>query len=341
LNIAFVRPGRTTLRDIVAAARETALQQAYATLSQSLSTPQAEEIAELLATPACEGRNDSAPRLRSRLEQLRTMPRKESPEAVLSLLDRLTEIRSLGLTALPAMADVHPATRRMLGSWGYRYDVWSLRRFASAKREAIVLCFLHAARAETTHAAVEVLEELGAIVLDDSIADAALRAAIFARLPSAEISRLVDGCRTLRASNEGSHLGVIHHWYGYTRKYSPALIEQSPFQFAEGSPIGPAVLYMKEVNRDQSRKLSADAPIDFLPRRWMKHVVRKDASGETTISRPHYEPALLTTLNENIKSGDVTVSYSRRWTDFEEYLIPRMTWWEKRAQYYAALGLAA
>ena len=132
---------------------------------------------------------------------------------------------------------------------------------------------------------------------------------------------------------------MIHHWYGYTRKYSPALIEETPFQFAESSPIGRAVLYMKEVNRDQSRKLNADAPIDFLPRRWVKHVIRKDAGGETTVSRPHYEPALLTTLNENIKSGDVTVSYSRRWTDFEEYLIPRTIWSEKRAHYYAALGL--
>ena len=233
----IVRPGRTTLRDILATAREAALQRAYATLSQSLSATQAEQIAALLATPASEdGRNDGAPRLRSRVEQLKTMARKESPEALLSLLDRLTEIRSLGLTALPAMADVHPATRRMLASWWYRYDVWSLRRFASAKREAIVLCFLHAARAETTDAAVEmqdklitgvhnkarqryedllraseearsraveVLEELGAIVLDDSVADAGLRPAFFARLPSGEISRLVDGCRTLRASNEG------------------------------------------------------------------------------------------------------------------------------------------
>ena len=52
-----------------------------------------------------------------------------------------------------------------------------------------------------------------------------------------------------------------------------------------------------------------------------------------------YEPALLTTLNERLKSGDVTVSHSRRWTDFEEYLIPRATWAEKRAHYYAALQL--
>ena len=33
-------------------------------------------------------------------------------------------------------------------------------------------------------------------------------------------------------------LGLIHHWYGYTRQYSPALLEKTPFQFAEGAPSG-------------------------------------------------------------------------------------------------------
>ena len=88
------------------------------------------------------------------------MPRKESPEALLALLERLTAMQSLGLTALPAMAGVHPATRRMLANWGYRYDVWSLRRFAAPKRYAIVLCFLHAARAEATDAVIDMQDKL-------------------------------------------------------------------------------------------------------------------------------------------------------------------------------------
>ena len=40
-----------------------------------------------------------------------------------------------------------------------------------------------------------------------------------------------------------------------------------------------------------------------------------------------------------IKSGDVTVTHSRRWTDFEDYLIPRVTWAKEREQHYAKLGL--
>ena len=370
----IVRPGRTTLRDVIGTALETALENAYIQLSNTLAPGQAEKIEALLviATPPEGDDANDGPWSRSRLELFKAMPRKESPEALLALLDRLSQIGSLGLSGLSALTEVHPATRRMLANWGYRYNVWKLRRFSSAKRIAIVLCFLHAARAETTDAivemqdklitavhskarqryedllratkearsrAVEILEELGTVVLDDSIPDSELRTAIFARLPSDDIGKLVEGCRTLRAGNEGSHLGLVHHWYGYTRKYSPVFIERTPFQFAEQSPIGRAVLYMKELNRDQQRKFTPEAPIDFLPRRCVKHVVRKDSSGALVASRPHYEPALLTTLNERLKSGDVTVSHSRRWSDFEEYLIPRPRWNNERAQHYAALEL--
>src|SRR5712691_2690207 len=201
-------------------------------------------------------------------------------------------MRLIGLTALPALGEVHPATRRLLAGWGYRYTIWHLRRFPASKRRAIVRCFLHAARAEITDSiiemhdkritslhnkahkrsddilrateetrsrAVEVLEGMGTLVLNDAIPDHEVRQHIFALLPSDEITRLVEGCRTLRAGAEGSPLGLIHHWYGSTRQYSPALLEKTPFQFAEGSSLGRAVTYVNHRNLDGKRQAFADA----------------------------------------------------------------------------------
>ena len=370
----IVRPGRTTLRDFIVSAREAALQNAYAILARDLSPKQLEEVDSLLlvaaSTESAQLESESASR--SRLEQFKTVARKESPESLLGLLDQLSDVRSLGLTACPSLAEIHPATRRLLAGWGYRYSVWNLRRFSVAKRNGIVICFLQAARAEMTDGivemqdklitsihnkarkryeellrateearsrAVEVLEGMGTLVLDDSIPDNPLRTHIFNLLPSEDMSRLMEGCRNLRAGGDGSPLGLVNHWYGYTRKYSPALLEKTPFQFAEDSPLGRAVVFLKGVNANVKGKSFAGAPVDFLPRRWVKHVVLKNAKDELVISRPHYEPALLTTLNERLKSGDVTVSHSRRWTDFEEYLIPRSLWAAKRLEHYANLEL--
>ena len=98
----------------------------------------------------------------------------------------------------------------------------------------------------------------------------------FAQLPSADIDQLVIDSRQLQAGDDGSHLGFVTHWYGYTRKYSPQLLEIMPFQFDQDFALRQAVTHLKDINRDQKRKLTAEAPISFLPRRWMKYVIGKD-----------------------------------------------------------------
>jgi hypothetical protein len=90
----IVRPGRTTLRDLIVSAREAALQNVYAMLSKDLSPRQLEEIDSLLIVAApppepAQMEAESAPR--SRLERFKAVARKESPEALLGLLDQLSD----------------------------------------------------------------------------------------------------------------------------------------------------------------------------------------------------------------------------------------------------------
>ena len=312
---------------------------------------------------------------RSRLDAFRLPAAGASAAILVALTVRLDELSSLGFARWPTLQAVHPATRRLLAGWGYAYDAWSLRRFEPAKRRAILLCTLEAAfaeaadalvemqdklitrvhnrarkhRADLLHAtdaakarAVSVLEDLGGLVLDEpGVPDAELRARIYAHHPREEISLLVEGCRGLREGDPGSHLGFIGCWHAATRQYSPALLDAAPLCFPPGSELGLAVEYLRQVNRDGRRKLGADAPLGFLPPRWRRHVLGLAASTgeERAISRPHYEAALLSTLNERIKSGDVTVEGSRRWADFDNYLIAQPAWTAERLDHYALLGL--
>ena len=200
---------------------------------------------------------------------------------------------------------------------------------------------LHATDAAKARA-VSVLEDLGGLVLDEAgVPDAELRARIYARHPREEISLLVEGCRGLREGDPGSHLGFVGRWHAATRQYSPALLAAAPLCFPRDSELGLAVEHLRQANRDGRRKLGADAPLGFLPPRWRRHVLAPAASAgeERAISRPHYEAALLSTFNERIKSGDVTVEGSRRWADFDNYLIAQPAWAAERLDHYAALGL--
>jgi hypothetical protein len=242
-----------------------------------------------------------------------------------------------------------------MASWGYRYDVWSLRRFAAPKRYSIVLAFLQAALAETLDAIIEmqdklitkvhnnarerreevlrvaeqartravvVLEEIGSLIVDETVPDGELRARIFARRSSDDLAKVVSECRELRDRDDGSHLSFLISWYGYTRKYSPVLLASTPFDFTRCLALGEAVAYLKEVNQESGRRFDNSAPTEFLARRWERYVLAKGATNKGGISRPNYELALLTTLNERLKSGDITVVDSRRWADFDDYLIP-------------------
>jgi hypothetical protein len=96
----IVRPGRTTLRDLLVSAREAGLQTVYTVLTRDLSLVQREEIDSLLVAAS----PDAESTARSRLEQFKAVARKESPESLLALLDQLSDVRSLGLTAWPAVA---------------------------------------------------------------------------------------------------------------------------------------------------------------------------------------------------------------------------------------------
>lgn len=111
-----------------------------------------------------------------------------------------------------------------------------------------------------------------------------------------------------------------------------------PFEWSESTPLGKAVEYLRETNQAGKRKLGEDAPLEWVPQKWQRCVFKRGSDG-TEISRPHYELALLSTLIEKLKSGDVTVRHSRRWADFEEYLISKDEWKASREQHYAALGV--
>jgi hypothetical protein len=123
-----VRPGRTTLRDLVSMAREAGLRQTYDTLTHGLTDTHRKQLDSLLTTVESSGPaaaehvagDKSEPEARSRLERLKVPPHRESPAVLLGLLDRLELIHALGFIEWPALANVHPAARRLLAGWGYR-----------------------------------------------------------------------------------------------------------------------------------------------------------------------------------------------------------------------------
>lgn len=357
----IVRPASRTLHDIITEAKIEGMDRVYRLISEGLTIAQKKMIDQLLEANQ-EGR--------SQLEELRKPAKRESTRSMNELTARLRHLQSLGCEA-ETLKNVPLPTRQLLSTCGYQQDVWSLRRFDDAKKYSIVTAFLNSALVETIDAivdmqdrlitryqnqakekkeallraaekarteAIEAFEDIGAVIVDEEhVVDGDVRKEIFSKRSAQSLRDLLADCQSIKFGTD-AHLDFMGSSYGETRKYSPQMLLNTPFQFKEDSPVGAAVAYLNTVNQEGRRKLDNSAPTAFLSKRWRKHVI-KEQGDKTVISRPHYEMALISTMNERIKAGEVTVSNSRRWGDLEDLLIPLEEWHETKLAHYKKLDL--
>jgi hypothetical protein len=95
-------------------------------------------------------------------------------------------------------------------------------------------------------------------------------------------------------------------------------------------PLLQAVEIIRGMNESGKRKVPDDSPVDFISKRWKKHLYENDG---TTINRHYYEMAVLTELREHVRAGDVSIVGSRQYRDFEEYLFSEFTWNQTKREY--------
>ncbi|EQX80650.1 hypothetical protein G938_04976 [Escherichia coli UMEA 3200-1] len=81
--------------------------------------------------------------------------------------------------------------------------------------------------------------------------------------------------------------------------------------------LADALLVIKDMYKKQLRKVPATAPLEFVPESWRKVVITP-----TGIDRQYYEFCALSELKGALRSGDIWVKGSRRYKNFDDYLIP-------------------
>jgi hypothetical protein len=119
------------------------------------------------------------------------------------------------------------------------------------------------------------------------------------------------------------------------RKFSPALLNALELtQDIEGeqSACLCALQMLRELNATGRRKLPEDAPTEFLPQRLKPIVINH---GE--IDRRAWECALLLKLRDELKAGNLSVRYSKRFARLEEFFIDDLRWQGIREAFFAVL----
>ena len=101
------------------------------------------------------------------------------------------------------------------------------------------------------------------------------------------------------------------------RKFAPDLIEALEFRAARADdPVLAALRLLADLNRSGKRDVPPDAPMPFR-KEW-----RRLVAADGTPDRRLYETAVLATLRDRLRSGDVWVERSSDYRRFDSYLLP-------------------
>ena len=117
--------------------------------------------------------------------------------------------------------------------------------------------------------------------------------------------------------DEDTLITASEKYSGY-RKFVPAFLETFEFKTASAkNQVLAAVDVLRDLNRSGQREVPADAPMPFKSRNW-RELVLEDGKPDRRL----YETAVLATLRDRLRSGDVWVDRTRNYRPFDAYLLP-------------------
>jgi len=346
----IILPAITTLERMVWEARAMAEKKLFNTVSQSLTIEQKEKIEEIITSQHPSESNKTI------LGWLKEPPGHPSPETFLKIIERLEYIREIELETVK-ISHLHRNRLLQLSRLGSRYEPYAFRDFQENKRYSILTVYLLNLTQELTDKAFEIhdrqilsllskgrkaQEEIQKqngkklnekVIHFTNIGQALIKAKqekldVFKVLESViewnSFVSSVEEAQELARPADYDYLDLLQKRFYSLRKYTPTLLRVLEFHSTKANePLLKAVEIIRGMNESGKRKVPNDSPVDFISKRWKKHLYEDDG---TTINRHYYEIAVLSELREHVRAGDVSIVGSRQYRDFEEYLFSEDTW---------------
>lgn len=286
----------------------------------------------------------------SRLTWLLQPPGKINGKNILQHIDRLNAIEALALPEGVERA-VHQNRLLKLSREGRKMSSRDLADFAPARRYATMVCVLTEARATIIDEIIELherilgsmfsrakrqqaerLQKTGKLIQQKlrqyvSVGQAILNARNAGEDPLSAVERILqwedfaaslEETRLLARKDNFEPLHLITEKFSMLRKYSSRLLSALQLRTTLAAlPLNNALDTIREMYRKQLRKVPSSAPLDFIPESWKKMVITPSG-----IDRQYYEICAMNELKGALRAGDIWVRGSRRYKNFDDYLMP-------------------
>jgi len=341
-------PAISTIERIVWEVRDKAEKAIFNFISKSLSSEQKNKIDVII-----EGKFDNS---KTFLNWLNTSPGYASPDAFLKVIEKLEFIKNIDLKI---NLNFIPQNRlKQLAKLGASYEPFSFRRFDEEKRYAILVVYLLDLSQNLIDQAIEINDrqisrqlskskktqeesqkkdnkvmkenlgnfvEVGEVLLAAHDNNLDFPAEIEKVISWDDLRNNVSKAKVILESTDHDYLKLLVKRFSYLRRYIPTLLTSINFRSNQSArPLLHAVEILKELNETGKRTIPEGAPIDFIQKKWQKYIFDEEGN----IDRRYYEIAVITELKNSIRSGDISVTGSKKHKDFNEYLFSKREWHE-------------
>lgn len=354
----IIRIGTTRLAHKVSKARHEAQNTIYQSLQSLLTKDCCLFLDQLLKVDDDLGRTP--------LSWLQRTPTGDNPKQILETLDKIAflqehQVNQWNLTQL------NPNRVNHLAKIGARATNQYLQRANEAKRYPILVTFLKQAlynftddliemvdqriwklygeakrnfeqdrlkATETINEKLQTLYNLGQILLNPDVEDHTIRAKTFEQISQIQLQTAIGETKQLIRPQNDAYVDYFGKSYQRVRHFSSRFLATLQFHSGQADQgLLKALQLVREIHAGIRRKVPDDAPTEFVPEAWLSYVVQPSG-----IDRRYYELAALWILRQELRSGGIYLSHSRRFSELESYFIPKEEWVVQRDQTVNLLG---
>lgn len=357
----ILEPATSTLQKLVQQQRHRARTLIFERIYLLLSSKDQEQLDTLL-----EVNKDTY----SILYTLKQATTRASANSILTIVEKLNIIKTTGALKVD-LSWLNNNLQRWMNHYIRKASVFRIRELQEKKRYALMVCFLQQHYRDLTDDLVRTydkvmhqmysktelelsrynrnqrksvrtslitLDVLTDLILDETIDDGVLRAAIFEKVSK---NTLRNRQHQLKDWLSGKYKDIFTLFtktrFTYLRRFAPQLLEELLIEQedAKDDDLIQAVGILRQLNKAGKRTLEQLPPINFITPSIQKLLV--DQNGK--INKPAWECALLTAMIDHIKSGNIAIKNSKRYGHIEDFFMPVEEWETYRSAFFKRSGL--
>ncbi|MGI0484928.1 Tn3 family transposase [Pantanalinema rosaneae CENA516] len=354
----MIRIGTTRLEKMVATARQQAQEAIYQALQPLLKQEQCQFLDNLLEV------DDELKR--TRLSWLQRTPTGNNTRQILETLEKIDFLQQQGVGAWN-LNMLNPNRVNYLAKIGARATNQYLKRAPQFRRYPVLIAFLKQSlynfvddliemfdqrlwelhneakrtfeadrlqATKTINEKLKTLHQIGQILLDAEVDDQKVRTTAFEYITPAKLETALGETKQLIRPENDAYVDYFGKFYPRIRRFSSHFLSTLQFHSrSKDQGLLQALDLVREIHAGIRRKLPDTTPTEFIPDTWRSYVI--DAEG---FNRRYYELAALWILRQHLRSGDIYLSHSRRFSTLESYFMSKEEWQKQRQETVSLLG---